>query len=202
MYLITFFFLQIYSARLSEKSIGPAGPQVFIFYRQNKYSGRQKLYFRINGSIFVTDNGLSLVYIFPKKKVTYLGGQVGEQAWKFGRHWVKAGRIGDPTGRNVEPWFMFFISKEELSCTIFSLFSWQDCYSWGTFLVVELRERINIILSCSQSFVASPLKDNSTHPLFLPAMQATLCIKHFLLPESRSPMKVTIPWKYGAQKQT
>ena len=63
-----------------EKILGPAGPQVFIFCRQNKYSGRQKLYLRINGSIFVTDNGLSLVYIFPKKKVTYLGGQVGEQA--------------------------------------------------------------------------------------------------------------------------
>ena len=45
------------------------------------------------------DNRLSLVYVFPKKNVTYLGGQVGDQAWKFGRHWVKAGRIGDPTGR-------------------------------------------------------------------------------------------------------
>ena len=51
------------------------------------------------------DNGLSIVYVFPKKKVIYLGGQVGNQAWKFGRHWVKADRIGDPTGRNVEPWF-------------------------------------------------------------------------------------------------
>ena len=49
------------------------------------------------------DNRLLLVYVFPKKKVTYLRGQVGDQAWKFGRHWVKAGRIGDPTGRNVEP---------------------------------------------------------------------------------------------------
>ena len=29
--------------------------------------------------------------------------QVGDQAWKFGRHWVKAGGIGDPTRRNVEP---------------------------------------------------------------------------------------------------
>ena len=27
-----------------EKILGPAGPQVFIFCRQNKYSGRQKLY--------------------------------------------------------------------------------------------------------------------------------------------------------------
>ena len=26
------------------------------------------------------------------------------ESWKFSRHWVKAGRIGDPTGRNVEPW--------------------------------------------------------------------------------------------------
>ena len=87
-----------------KKILGPAGPQVFIFCRQNKYSGRQKLYLRINGFSFVKDNGLSLVYIFPKKKVTYLGGQVGDQAWKFGRHWVKAGRIGDPMGRNIEPW--------------------------------------------------------------------------------------------------
>ena len=38
------------------------------------------------------------------KKVTYLGGQVGDQAWKFGRHWVKAGHIGDPTGHNFKPW--------------------------------------------------------------------------------------------------
>ena len=88
---------------------------------------------------------------------------------------------------------MSFISKEELtSCSTFSLHSWQDCYAWGTFLVAELRERINTILSCSQSFVAPPLKNNSTRPLTLPAMQATLCIKHFLLPESISPIKVTI----------
>ena len=33
----------------SEKILGPAGPQVFIFGHQNKYSGRQKLYLRING---------------------------------------------------------------------------------------------------------------------------------------------------------
>ena len=56
----------------------------------------------------VKDKKLSLVYVYPKKKVTYLGGQVGDQAWKFSRHWVKAGRIGDPTGRNVEPWLNFF----------------------------------------------------------------------------------------------
>ena len=41
---------------------------------------------------------------FPKEERHYLGGQIGDQARKFGRHWVKAGRIGDPTGRNVEPW--------------------------------------------------------------------------------------------------
>ena len=88
---------------------------------------------------------------------------------------------------------MSFISKEELSSTTLSLNSWQDCYVWGTFLVVELRERINIILSCSQSFAALSLKNNSTRPLILPAMQATLCIKHFLFPESRGPIKVTMP---------
>ena len=63
-----------------KKILGPAGRQVFIFCRQNKYSGRQKLYLSINGFSFVKDNGLSLVYVFPKKKVTYLGGQVGDQA--------------------------------------------------------------------------------------------------------------------------
>ena len=51
----------------------------------------------------LTEKELPLVYVFPKKKATYLGGQAGDQAWKFGRHWVKAGRIGDPTGGNVEP---------------------------------------------------------------------------------------------------
>ena len=34
------------SARLSEKMLGPAGPQVFIFGRQNKSCSRQKLYLR------------------------------------------------------------------------------------------------------------------------------------------------------------
>ena len=37
------------SARLLEKILGPAGPQVFIFGRQNKYSSCQNLYLRING---------------------------------------------------------------------------------------------------------------------------------------------------------
>ena len=32
-----------------KKILGPAGPQVFIFGRQNKHSGRQKLYLRTNG---------------------------------------------------------------------------------------------------------------------------------------------------------
>ena len=91
------------TARLSEKNTGASWPPSFHFCRQNKYSGRQKLYLRINGFSFVKDNGLSLVYFFPKKKVTYLRRQVGDQAWKFGRHWVKAGCIGDPVGRNVEP---------------------------------------------------------------------------------------------------
>ena len=90
-----------------KKILGPAGPQVFIFCHQNKYSGRQKLYLRINGFSFAKDNGLSLVYVFAKKKVTYLGGQVGNQAWKFSRHWVKAGCIGDPTGCNVEPCLLY-----------------------------------------------------------------------------------------------
>ena len=31
-----------------KKILGPAGPQVFIFGHQNKYSSRQKLYLRIN----------------------------------------------------------------------------------------------------------------------------------------------------------
>ena len=53
-----------------EKILGSAGPQVFIFCCQNKYSGRQKLYLRFNGFSFVKDNGLSLVYVFPKKRVT------------------------------------------------------------------------------------------------------------------------------------
>ena len=58
------------------------------------------------------DNGLPLVYIFPKKKATYLGGQAGDQAWKFDRHWVKAGHIGYTTGRNVEPCDVGFWSSE------------------------------------------------------------------------------------------
>ena len=32
-----------------KKILGPAGPQVFSFGRQNKYSSHQKLYLRING---------------------------------------------------------------------------------------------------------------------------------------------------------
>ena len=73
------------------------------------------------------DNGLSLVHVFPKKKVTYLGGQFGDQAWKFGRHWVKAGRIGDPTGRNVEPWGGEFFNAE---CYISSSFKKRNSNSY------------------------------------------------------------------------
>ena len=36
-----------------KKILGPAGPQVFIFGRQNKYSSRQKLYLRINGIQYI-----------------------------------------------------------------------------------------------------------------------------------------------------
>ena len=89
----------ILSARLSEKNLGAK----FSFFVARTSILVAKNY--INGFSFVKDNGLSLVYVFPKKRVTYLGGQVGDQAWKFGRHWVKADRIGDPTGRNVKPWF-------------------------------------------------------------------------------------------------
>ena len=32
-----------------KKTLGQAGPQVFIFGCQNKYASRQKLYLRING---------------------------------------------------------------------------------------------------------------------------------------------------------
>ena len=42
--------------------------------------------------------------MYPKK-VTYLGGQIGNQAQKLGRHWVKTSRIGKPgkpTRRKVE----------------------------------------------------------------------------------------------------
>ena len=76
-----------------KKIVGPAGPQVFIFCRQNKYSGRQKLYLRINGFSFLKDNGLSLVYVFPKKRVTYWGPgkRPGVKIWsplcKSWSHW-------------------------------------------------------------------------------------------------------------------
>ena len=66
-----------------KKIFGPAGTQVFFFCHQNKYSGRQKLYLRFNGFSFVRDNELSLVYVFPKKKATYLGGQVGARCENF-----------------------------------------------------------------------------------------------------------------------
>ena len=52
----------------------------------------------------VERSGLWAPDVFLKKIVTYLGGQVSDQVWKFGHHCVKAGRIGDPTSHNVEPW--------------------------------------------------------------------------------------------------
>ena len=65
-----------------KKILGPAGPQVFIFGCQNKYSGHQKLYLRTKGFIFLKDNGLSLVYVFPKKKVTWgPGWRPGVKIW-------------------------------------------------------------------------------------------------------------------------
>ena len=42
-----------------------------------------------------------------------LGGQVGDQAWKFSRHCVKAGRIGDPTGRNVQLWLVWLACEKQ-----------------------------------------------------------------------------------------
>ena len=38
-----------------KKFLGPVDPQVFIFCHQNKYSGCQKSYLRINGFSFVKD---------------------------------------------------------------------------------------------------------------------------------------------------
>ena len=55
------------------------------------------------------------MYVFSKKKVTYLADQVGDQAWKCSRHWVEAGRIGDPTGRNVEPCLISYVAIRTLS---------------------------------------------------------------------------------------
>ena len=39
----------MFSARLSEKNLEASWPPSFHFGRQNKYSGRQKLYLRTNG---------------------------------------------------------------------------------------------------------------------------------------------------------
>ena len=55
--------------------------------------------------------------MYPKK-VTYLGGQIGNQAWKLGRHWVKTSRIGKPTRRKVEICF---------GSVLFSLDEWILC---------------------------------------------------------------------------
>ena len=67
-------FGMILSARLSEKNLGAK----FSFFVARTSILVAKNY--INGFSFVKDNGLSLVYVFPKKRVTYLGGQVGDQA--------------------------------------------------------------------------------------------------------------------------
>ena len=55
--------------------------------------------------------------MYPKK-VTYLGGQIGNQTWKFGRHWVKTSRIGKSTRRKVEICF---------GSVLFSLDEWILC---------------------------------------------------------------------------
>ena len=52
------------------------------------------------------------------KKVTYLGGQIGNQAWKLGRHLVKTSRISTPTRRKVEICF---------GSVLFSLDEWILC---------------------------------------------------------------------------
>ena len=82
------------SARLSEKILGPAGPQVFIFCRPNKYSGRQKLYLRINGFSFVKDKQIIISVRFPKEESRLSWGsglQPGVKIWsplsKSWSHW-------------------------------------------------------------------------------------------------------------------
>ena len=56
--------------------------------------------------------------MYPKT-VTYLGGQIGNQAWKLGRHWVKTSRIGKPTRRKVEICFgsVLFSLDESILCS-------------------------------------------------------------------------------------
>ena len=44
-----FFGHEVSVLDFQKKILGPTGPQVFIFGRQNKYSSRQKLYLRTNG---------------------------------------------------------------------------------------------------------------------------------------------------------
>ena len=62
-----------------KKSWGQLAPKFSFFVARTSILVAKNY---ITGFSFVKDNGLSLVYVFPKKKVTYLGGQ----AWKFGRH--------------------------------------------------------------------------------------------------------------------
>ena len=151
-----------------KKIFGPACTQVFIFCHQNKYSGHQKLYLRINGFSFVKDNGLSLVYVFEKKKVTYLGGQVGDQARKFGCDWVKADRIGNPTGRNVEPGTGYMCLYRRILFSVIILYFtmlellWlivdNSCEKAGTF--VEGAENLKLFFAKSPVDVALAVEAN------------------------------------------
>ena len=59
------------------------------------------------------------MYVYPKK-VTYLGGQIGNHAWKWrGHHWVKTSLIGKPSGCNVEICFgsVLFSWDEWILCS-------------------------------------------------------------------------------------
>ena len=151
-----------------KKIFGPAGTQLFIFCHQNKYAGRQKLYLRFNGFSFVKDNGLSLVYVFPKKKVTYLGGQVGDQARKFGRDWVKAGHIGDPMGRNIKPGTGYMCLYRRILFSVIILYFtmlellWliedNSCEKAGTF--VEGAENLKLFFAKSPVDVALAVETN------------------------------------------
>ena len=46
---VQFVILLITVLNFQKKILRPAGPQVFIFGRQNKYSSRQNLHLKING---------------------------------------------------------------------------------------------------------------------------------------------------------
>ena len=72
--------IYIQCSTFRKKSWGQLAPKFPFFVARTSILVTQKLYLRINGFSFLRDNGLSLVYIFSKKKVTYLGGQVGDQS--------------------------------------------------------------------------------------------------------------------------